>query len=312
MSILVTGGSGMVGKNLQKILSNAFYLQSSDCDLRDRKQVQYLFKNNKYHTVIHLAADVGGIKKNASQQYEMYLNNLLMNSNIVDECVRRNIKLITLSSTCVYPKELYWPSLSKRLPEEIFPREEWMVGQGPLEPTNAGYAEAKLQMQKQLEFAREQYEYDKWMILYSSNLYGPHDNFDPDTGHLISSFMTKIHAAKLHKESSVPAFGNGRQLRQFTYVEDLAKALYFLVTDNFDSFKKIQNCQNFAYSENLPVYQIISKICDVVGYWPEIVYNNQLGGIYRKDVKSSVQVPWTSLEDGLSKTYDWFLKNEKV
>lgn len=301
MKVLVTGGSGMVGHALQKLLPNATYLSSMDCDLRDVRGVSGLFFSHKPDAVIHLAARVGGIKDNSDFLYDYFIQNLRINTNVINACVELKIpKVIALSSTCVYPAVV-----------ESYPIKEEFLHRGYPEKTNYGYAFAKRMMQVQMETAKHQHGLN-WSILYPSNLYGPYDTFDLQKSHVIPALMLKFHNAVKEGKDTVELYGTGLPLRQVTYVDDLAKMLLRILNSN------ISGDFNFANPRNYSIAEIAQSIAKVTNYWGSIYYNGNLDGVYRKDVDiskiSSVfdLEPFTNLDEGLRQTYDWYLQQTLV
>jgi GDP-L-fucose synthase len=297
MKVLVTGGTGMVGKALKKILPDATYLSSMDCDLRDVRGVSGLFFAHKPDAVIHLAARVGGIKDNSDFIYDYFVQNLRINTNVINACVELRIpKVIALSSTCVYPAVV-----------ESYPIKEEVLHKGYPEKTNYGYAFAKRMMQVQIEAARRQYGLN-WSVVYPSNLYGPHDTFDLQKSHVIPALMLKFHNAVKEGKDIVELYGTGLPLRQLTYVDDLAKMLLRILNSD------ISGEFNFANPRNYSIAEIAQAVAKVTNYWGSIHYNGKLDGIHRKDVDiskiSSVFAlePFVDLDEGLRRTYDWYLQ----
>lgn len=332
MNILVTGGSGMVGRNLQEYLppsENVRYLSTFDLDLTREDPIEGYFtfqsdlncfsgKDSWYKPdlIIHLAALVGGIKANIENPYEYFLQNSRMNQNVVDYCVRSKTRLIALSSSCVYPETseiANWDYDYNKWDDSAYPLHESWLHYGEPETTNRGYAWAKRMMALQLQLAKEQYGYDDWVVLYPSNLYGPHDHFDPDRGHLISAFIRKFHEAKINNDPTVTAFGTGEQLRQFTYVENLVMLLLDLIEAD-DTM--IKGEYNFATPDNLRVADIIKTIGEVIGYTGGVQFSGELGGVFRKDVSNNKledalgrSLQFLPLYEGVRRAYDCYLAN---
>lgn len=297
MKILVTGGSGMVGKSLKKLIPEAIYLSSADCDLRDEKSTNMVFNTCNPDVVIHLAARVGGIKDNSDFLYDYFVENLKINTNVVNACTQLRVpQLIAMSSTCVYPAVV-----------DSYPIKEEVLHKGYPEQTNYGYAFAKRMMQVQIDAARQQYGF-KWTVIYPSNLYGPNDTFDLQKSHVIPALMLKYHNAK-DTDKGVELYGSGLALRQLTYVDDLTKQIVkFLKTGKHGDF-------NFANPRNYSIAEISQAVQRTVGFFGSTYFNGRLDGIHRKDVsieKVSAEFeldPFTDLDAGLKSTYEWFLEN---
>jgi len=308
MKILVTGGTGMVGNAIKRNLKNheAKFVGSSDYNLKNEAEVKKLFYDYWPDAVIHLAARVGGVKDNSDFLYDYFYENLRINTNVINQCKVDGIKnVIALSSTCVYPKYV-----------ESYPVKEEELHKGYPEDTNFGYAFAKRMMQVQMETARIQDKLERerenyrWSILYPSNLYGPYDTFDLQKSHVIPALVLKFHKAKMEGRDSVELYGTGKPLRQLTYVDDIANQIVKMI----DS--EVSGDFNFANPRNYSIAEIAQAISVVIGYNGSIYYNGKLDGVYRKDVditKISQMFhlePFTPLEEGLDKTYKWFLENK--
>lgn len=294
--ILVTGGSGLLGRTLQKYLKTeeeVLWLESSQADLRDKTQVEELFDFYKPSTVIHLAAKVGGILDNMKFPYDYYLDNILINTNVIDECVRINSKILAISSTCVYPAR-----------SKTYPLKESQLHDGPAEPTNFAYAYAKRMMDVQLTAAEKSYGLES-SILYLGNLYGEFDEYnDVNKSHLVPALISKFHLAKETNQTEVELYGDGTPLRQFTLSDDVAKLICQML-ENFQSGKF-----NVACPYNLSISEIVNVVKDVVGYKGKIKYNGEANGVLRKDVDCSEllkhypNIEFTSLENGTKCVYD--------
>ena len=202
--ILVTGGSGLVGKSIEA----DFKLSSKDCDLRDTKETLNLFKSINPTHVIHCAARVGGVGGNMKAKGEFYYDNIMMNTNVLESCRLTKVKkLVSFLSTCIFPDKIEYPLTEKKIHE------------GAPHASNYGYAYAKRMLDVQTEVYREQYGVN-FVSIIPTNIYGPHDNFNIDGGHVIPSLIHKCYMAKkLKKDFSV--WGSGRALREFIYSKDV-------------------------------------------------------------------------------------------
>ena len=294
--ILVTGGSGLLGKTLQKYLKtdeDIIWLDSCQSDLRDKVQVKNLFEFYNPTVVIHMAAKVGGILSNSKFPYDYYLENVLMNTNVIDECVKINSKVIAISSTCVYPVE-----------NKSYPLKEKQIHDGPAEPTNFAYAYAKRMMDVQLNAAEKNYGLES-SILYLGNLYGEFDEYQNiEKAHLVPTLISKFHEAKENNKPEVELYGNGKPLRQFTLTDDVSKVICKML-ENFKCGRF-----NVACPDNLTISEIAETIKEVVGYNGKICYNGKMNGIHRKDVDCSKllkhysDIKFTSLKEGVKIVYD--------
>lgn len=294
MKIVVTGGSGMVGRSLKKFLPDAVFLSSHDCDLKNTASTTEYFSDLKPDVVIHLAARVGGIIANNDAQYDFFYENVMINTNVIHCCLKQKSKLIALSSTCVYPKIDHYPIT------------EDMLNLGNAEPTNSGYAYAKRAMKHQMESAARQYNV-RWALLYATNLYGAHDHFGRQSAHVIPALLHKIHLAK--NMPSVELYGTGAPLRQFLYVDDLSRIIKKAIDIDLTGDYNVVN------PPNISILDAANAAKEVVGYTGKLEFNGKLDGIYRKDasiekLKQSMELPeFTNLIDGLKLTYNWYLGN---
>ncbi len=298
--ILVTGGNGMVGHALKKVMPDAIYLGRKDFDLSNMRQCVQCFQRYEPDTVIHLAAKVGGIVDNSSKQYDYFYDNVTINTNVVHCCNTFKVyRLIAMSSTCSYPRHA-----------DTYPMQENYVHNGLPEATNLSYAYAKRMLQIQVDAARKQFGY-KWVTIYSGNLYGPHDSFEMPRCHVIPSLINKIYSAKKSSDKSIELLGSGKELRQFTYVSDLAK-----VTSDFTR-NQIVGDFNFSYPDNVSIDWLSATIADIIGFDGKIVFTGKLSGVDRKDVdvsllRSVMSLPvFTNIRDGIKKTYEWYLRSLK-
>ena len=298
MKILVTGGTGMVGQHLQEYLPEAWFVGSTDCDLRDKVAVRRLF-NNKYDTVIHLAAKVGGIQDNIANPLEFLEDNLIMNTNIVTEAVRGGVtKFIGIGSTCVYPDML--------ADYEAYPMSESQLHDGPPTPTNFGYGYAKRMLAVHLETIRKSKDLD-YFTIFPSNLYSEYDNFENDTkSHFVTALLKKVK----NSNGVVSLLGTGTPLRQFIHAEDLARIICeCLVKDVKQDFNFCDDVNGRPPS----IKEIAEMAIKATGNEHLKVsfddkYEND--GQYRKDCSNAKMMElfpdfkFLSLEDGLKRVYN--------
>jgi len=302
MCILVTGGSGMVGKFLKKIMPDAIYLSSKDCDLTDFYQVDKLWKEYNPSVVIHLAARVGGIIDNINYPADYLEQNVLMNINVLKASKKYNVdRLIAILSTCIYPDLV-----------ESYPMDETDLHLGPPTPTNFSYGYAKRLMAVHIDSYNKQYG-TKYQYLIPCNLYGEYDKFGQNS-HFVAALIKKIIDAKNKNEKSITLFGTGRPLRQFMYAEDLAKVIKICLDRNiYENF-------NVATNENLTIKEIAEIAISSIGEnkIEDIVFDvTKPDGQFRKDVSISKLKQFipefipTPLKDGINKTFKYLMKNEK-
>lgn len=292
-------GSAIVRKLQEKGYSNLVYRTSAELDLRDKSQVDAFFTEEKPEFVFLAAAKVGGIVANNEYPAEFIHDNLLIQSNIIDAAYRNNVeKLLFLGSTCIYPK---------LAPQPL--KEEYLLT-GALEPTNEPYAIAKIAGIKMCESYNRQYG-TKYISAMPTNLYGPNDNFDLHTSHVLPALLRKFHEAKESNAPFVKMWGTGTPKREFLYSDDLADACVFLM-NTYEGNEIV----NIGVGEDITIKELGEKVKAVVGYEGDIQFDtSKPDGTPRKlvDVTKLKGLGWkaeTALEDGLQKAYQWFLDNE--
>jgi len=297
MKIIVTGGSSMVGKHLQKILPDAIYLNSKDADLTDANQTKNIFNKVKPDTVIHLAAKVGGIMDNIKNPVNFFEENVFINTNVLKTSHENNVnKFIAILSTCVYPD---------KLSDFEYPITEDKLHNGPPTPTNFAYGYAKRCLAVQIDAYNQQYN-TKYSYLIPCNLYSEYDHFTGDKAHFLSSLINKIIIAKKNNQKIINLFGSGKPLRQFMYAEDLAKAIKISINEQ-KPFK-----YNISTSENksiLEIAEIALKACDAE-YMVLNFDKSKPDGQFRKDASSKKfldkypDFEYVSLLEGIKKIYN--------
>jgi len=307
-SILITGSTGMVGKSLvnklkSKEYTNLLLPSSKELDLRKQAGVEDYFKKNKIDFVFHLAAKVGGIAANIAAPAEFLYDNLAMQLNIIEASRKKKIKkLMFLSSSCVYPKESKQPM-----------KEEYLLS-GKLEPTNEGYALAKIAGLKLCEYYNKQYN-TNFISLMPSNVYGPNDHFEPEKSHVISALMLKFHDAKIKKMPFVEVWGSGNARREFLFVEDLTNAMIYFMKDV--DFSQMPPFLNIGSGKDISIEELSKFIKEIVGYKREIRFDkSKPDGMMKKllDVSKAKEFGWNAkidLKEGLKLTYGWFETNKK-
>ena len=302
--VFVAGHRGMVGSAILRRLASegctALTVGRAEVDLRRQQQVEDWMKIQKPDVVVIAAATVGGILANASRPAEFLYDNLAIAANLIEAAYRNKAaKVLFLGSSCIYPK--FAPQ----------PMAEDALLTGPLEPTNEWYAVAKIAGIKLCQAYRKQYGCD-YISAMPTNLYGPGDNFDLTSSHVVPALMRKIDAAKRTNAASVEIWGSGTPKREFLYVDDLADACVFLLK-HYSGYDHI----NVGTGEDLTIRELAETIARVVGYSGGFAYDrSKPDGTPRKlmNVSRLAALGWrasTSLMDGLKLSYDWYLANRR-
>lgn len=277
----------------------------NDLDLRDQAQVNNYFENEKPEWVIIAAAKVGGILANNTYRAEFIYDNLMIEANLIHAAYQHGVeKLLFLGSSCIYPK---------LAPQPL--KEEFLLS-GPLEYTNEPYAIAKIAGIKLCESYYKQYGSNFYSIM-PTNLYGPFDNYNLETSHVLPALIRKIHEAKENKSEYVEVWGSGKPKREFLYVDELAAAAYFLMNkiNAADIYDEGLTHLNIGTGEDLSISELVDIIKNVIGFDGNIKYDSSRpDGTPRKlmDVNRINQLGWKhshSLEDGIKLAYKWFLEN---
>jgi len=301
--IFVAGYRGLVGSALVRGLEHGGFhnlpkRDRSQLDLADERAVQNFFAQEKPAIVIFAAAKVGGIKANNDYPVEFLLDNLRIQNNVIYAAHKAGVrKLLFMGSSCIYPKFAPQP-----IPETA-------LLSGPLEPTNEAYAIAKIAGIKLCQaYARE---YGATFIsVMPTNLYGPNDNFDLETSHVLAALLRKAHDAKSRNARELVVWGSGTPRREFLHVDDLASACLFLL-EKYDSPEII----NVGCGEDISIRELAELICDVVGFDVELAWDaTKPDGTPRKllDITKLRALGWQPtipLREGIAQTYEWFLKN---
>ncbi|MRT16878.1 GDP-L-fucose synthase [Vitellibacter sp. q18] len=302
--IFVAGHKGMVGSAIWRALkSKGFFnlmgLSSSELDLRNQQAVDLFFQKERPQVVIDAAARVGGILANSSFPYPFLMENLQIQNNLIDAAHRLGAeKFIFLGSSCIYPK------LASQ------PLSETDLLTGPLEPTNEWYAIAKIAGVKACEAIRKQFKKD-FVSLMPTNLYGPGDNFNLETSHVLPAMMRKFHEAMKQNHAEVNLWGSGSPLREFLHVDDLAQAVLFALENRLPD-----HLYNVGSGSDLSIKQLAELIQTTVGHRGDIRWDaSKPDGTPRKLMDSSKlrALGWKDaipLTEGIAATYQWFLENE--
>jgi GDP-L-fucose synthase len=301
--IFVAGHRGMVGNALIRRLESEGFTNLpkrdlSQLDLLDESAVAKFFAEEKPAVVILAAAKVGGIKANNDFPVEFLLKNLRIQNNVIHAAYENGArKLLFLGSSCIYPKFAPQP-----IPETA-------LLSGPLEPTNEAYAIAKIAGIKLCQAYAREYGAN-FISVMPTNLYGPNDNFDLETSHVLAALLRKAHEAKTRKDRKLTVWGSGKPRREFLHVDDLASACLLLLK-KYDSSEII----NVGCGEDISVRELAELICEVVGFDGDLIWDaTKPDGTPRKllDVTKLGALGWKPsipLRDGIARTYEWFLAN---
>jgi GDP-L-fucose synthase len=297
--ILVAGSTGMVGSAIIRKLKeegyeNIYSAPRSHFDLTRQDDVEKYFRVNQPEYVFLAAAKVGGIVANKKYTAEFIRDNLAIQTNVIDAAYRHGVKkLLFLGSSCIYPKYCAQPI-----------KEEYLLT-GALEPSNESYAIAKIAGIRMCQAYREQYGFNA-ISLMPTNLYGPNDNFDLETSHVLPALMRKCHEGKAEGKR-MDVWGSGLVMREFLHVDDLADACLFLM-NNYDDPEIV----NVGTGNDLSINELVSIISDVVGFtggfnWDDSKPNGTPRKVLNIDkIKSFGWNPKISLRDGIKQTYSWY------
>jgi GDP-L-fucose synthase len=303
--IYIAGHRGMVGSAVWRALTAAGYTHligrsSKELDLRNQAEVQAFFTQEKPEVVIDAAAKVGGILANNTQPYAFLMDNLLIQNNLIGAAQQfETKKFIFLGSSCIYPK---------LAPQPL--QEDYLLT-GPLEPTNEWYAIAKIAGVKACEAIRKAFGKD-YVSLMPTNLYGPNDNFDLQSSHVLPAMIRKFHEAKLAGHAPVTLWGSGTPLREFLHVDDLAQAVLFAVENTLP-----EHLYNVGSGTDLSIKDLALLIQKEVGHQGQILWDaTKPDGTPRKlmDVSKMNANGWKAqigLQEGIQKTYIWYLEKDQ-
>jgi GDP-L-fucose synthase len=301
-SIFIAGHRGLVGSAiLRRLRADGFNRlltrTRAELDLTNREAVEEFFAREKPAIVIVAAAKVGGIKANAEQPVEFLLENLQIQNNLIRAAHESGArKLLFLGSSCIYPKHASQPI-----------RESALLG-GPLEPTNEAYAIAKIAGIVLCQSYAREYGAN-FISAMPTNLYGPNDNFDLQTSHVLAALLRKAHEAKMSSQSELVVWGSGKPRREFLHVDDLASACVFLL-ENYESPEII----NIGSGTDLTIRELAELICEVVGFDGGLKFDpTKPDGTPRKllDISKIESLGWKPtipLREGIARTYEWFRK----
>jgi len=304
MKILIFGSNGLVGSSLNRVLIKELKnfeiigATRNDANLFSYSETKEYIDKIKPDFIINAAAKVGGIVANNSQRTEFIFENLKINMNILESLIEhKNTKIINLGSSCIYP-------LNAKVPIK-----EDSIMSGKLEPTNSPYAMAKLVSIEIGEALSIQYGHSITNLM-PTNLYGPNDNFHPENSHVIPGIMNRMHQSKINKDEKFTVWGTGIPLREFLFVDDLSRAILFIIKNNIS-----ENILNVGSGVEISILDLVNTMKKIIGFQGEILFDNSKpDGNPRKLIDSSRLFsygwrPKIQLEDGLEKTYKWYLKN---
>lgn len=301
--IYIAGHNGMVGSACWRLLTNAGYNNlvgktSKELDLRNQSKVNDFLATEKPYAIIDAAAKVGGILANNSYPYEFLMDNMLIQNNLIGSAHRHNIpKFIFLGSSCIYPK---------MAPQPL--KEEYLLT-GPLEPTNQWYALAKISGVKLIEALKKEYGRN-YVSLMPANLYGPGDNWDLKSSHVLPAMIRKFHLAKQNNNKPVELWGTGNPKREFLHVDDLGAAVLFALENDLK-----ESLYNVGSGKDLTIKELANTIQHQIGHKGEVYWDpNKPDGTPIKILdsikfKSLGWSPKTNLDEGIAQTISWFEMN---
>ncbi len=298
MRVLVTGGTGFLGNRLKRRKPNWIYLSSEMCDLKDYNQTEEILRDLYPDAIVHLAARVGGIKDNSENQAEFYLQNTLINTNIIQAAHSTGISRVLSSlSTCAFPDVV-----------KEYPFTEKDIFNGPPAKTNFSYGYTKRALHVQTLSYRNQYGLN-YSTFCPSNIYGPSDHFDTEKSHFVPALISKL--VKAEDGGAIELWGTGSPKRQQLYVDDLAEIIPILLEKHNSSIPLI-----VAPDENLSIREMAEIANNKIEKNIKIGYNGNLDGQYRKDGSNKRFLElvggyeFTSFDSGIEKTLQWYLENK--
>ena len=304
MKVLILGGNGLVGSSLDRVLGESKKVQEvfastrKDADLFSLEDTQSLINSFRPDVIVNSAAKVGGINANNTQRMEFIIQNLKINMNVFQACMDNpEVKIVNLGSSCIYPLNANNP-----ISEDSFLT-------GKLEPTNSPYAIAKI---AGIEIGRSlNIQYGNDVInLMPTNLYGPNDNFSEKDSHVIPGLIKRMHESKITNAESFKIWGTGEPLREFLFVDDLSKAVEFLID------KKVEtDLLNVGSGNEITIKNLAEKIKKVIAYQGELIFDTSMPDGNPRKLIDSQKInnlgwePSIDLDEGLKITYSWFLEN---
>ena len=303
MTILVAGGSGLVGsaivRELKRVNKKVIGISSKDVNLLDRAKTFSYISDLKPYAIIDAAAKVGGVGSNNSYPVEFLSQNLQIQSNLMDAAHEAKVeKFVFLGSSCIYPRNCAQPI-----------KEDYLLT-GELEQTNSAYAVAKIAGIELIKSYRKEYGYS-WISVMPTNLYGPNDNFDLENSHVLPALIRKFVEAKQNKLAEVGLWGSGTPFRDFLHVDDLAKAI-LVCLEKYNDAQQI----NIGSGGEISINDLAVKIANLTGFTGKIVWDtNRPDGTPRK-VLDSTKInklgwkPSITLDQGIASTVEWYQENK--
>jgi GDP-L-fucose synthase len=302
VKILLTGGNGLVGRNIREhkeFSSYEFLVPSSkELNLLNITDIEQFLTKNRPDMVIHCAGKVGGIQANMADMSGFLLENLQMGVNLISICKELKItKVLNLSSSCIYPKEIGNNIQEKDLLT------------GLLEPTNEGYAVAKIAVMKLCEYISTQFSELSYKSIIPCNIYGRYDHFDLQKSHMVPAVLMRMAQAVKENQDTILIWGDGNARREFMYSEDLADAIFFAVKN----FEKLPQNTNVGLGFDFSIFEYYQAIADVVGFKGQFTFDvTKPKGMQQKllNIDTMKSLGWqskTSLQTGLQRTFDYYL-----
>jgi len=297
MNYLITGSTGLLGSEILALSPGSVGLASKDCDLTKSNHAILALKEGQVKAVIHCAARVGGVKANTDYVADFFDNNIKMNMNILNACKEKKLKLVSVLSTCIYPDAPYVK----------YPLTEDQLHMGPPHPSNFGYAYAKRMIEVQSRAYCQQYGCN-FISVIPNNLYGPNDNYDLSSGHVIPALIRKFYEAKIEGMNEVVVWGSGLPIREFTFSRDAAKIILWLA-ENYDGQEPI----NIGNPNSISIERLSMMIGEEVGFEGHVRFDaSKPDGQYEKpsSIKNLKSLGWegeyTPLREGLFETINSF------
>lgn len=294
MKKLVTGGTGLIGSEFD----TGIKMSSCDFDLRVQSDVDQMFSENLPDRVVHTAAKVGGVLANMNHMYNFYLDNIRINTNVIESARLHGVKkLIAFTSTCVFPNQIEYPLI------------EDYLHQGPPHQSNYGYAYAKRMTDVQIQSCNQQYG-TKYFTVIPTNVYGPNDNYDLENGHVLPSLIHRCYLAK-QQQIDFEVWGSGNALREFVFSRDVAKICDILLEKHTDTTPVI-----ISTSREYSIKQAVNLIVEIIGFNGKVVWNtDKPEGQHRKPTNTSRlksiigNYEFVPFEKGLEETISYFVEN---
>lgn len=295
--MIVTGATGLLGSEIIKLRPESLSLSSKDFDLAKTGFSTLLHDIECNDVVVHCAAKVGGVKANSDYAADFFDDNVRINMNVLETCKSLNLKLVSVLSTCIYPDASYVK----------YPLTEDQLHLGPPHSSNFGYAYAKRMLEVQSRAYRQQHGCN-FITVVPNNLYGPNDNYDLNSGHVIPSLIRKFHEAKLHDLDQVEIWGTGKPLREFTFARDAAKIILWLA-ENYHGAEPV----NIGNPEQVSIGVLAIMIAEEIGFEGSLAFDkNKPDGQYQKPSSNEklLSLGWkgeyTPLREGLRETIKSF------